>query len=82
MAAGLPVVASAVGGLPEALTHGGGILVPPNDPERLADALAILLTDEKQRRHMGTCARSVVEKHFLWSNVRQQYLAALEGSPA
>ena len=77
MAAGLPVVASSVGGLPEVLAHGGGILVPPNDPERLAAALASLLTDESRRRQMGSTARSAVEQHFLWSHVRRQYLDAV-----
>lgn len=77
MAAGLPVVASDVGGIPEVLAHGGGILVPPNAPERLAAALASLLTDGSRRRQMGSTARSVVERHFLWSNVRQQYLSAI-----
>lgn len=82
MAAGLPVVASAVGGLPEALAHGGGILVAPDDPELLADALGLLVTDSARRKEMGSYARAVVEKHFRWTHVRHQYLVALGGASA
>ena len=43
MAAGLPVVASRTGGIPEALAYGGGLLVPPNDVVALAAALQKLI---------------------------------------
>lgn len=79
MAAGLPVVASNVGGLPETLAHGGGVLVPPNDPERLAEALSTLADDQQCRRRLAQAARRAFEQHFRWSNVRAQYLNALEG---
>ncbi len=79
MAAGLPVVASKVGGLPEALAYGGGLLVPPNDPSALASALGSLVQDEHRRRQLGKEAREAIENHFLWSNVRAQYLSALQG---
>jgi glycosyltransferase involved in cell wall biosynthesis len=52
-AAGLPVVATAVGGIPEALAGGAGeLLVPPQDPEALAEALA-RLADPDLRRRLG-----------------------------
>lgn len=58
MAAGLPVVATRVGGIPEAVTDGQtGLLVPPRDPERLADALAALAADPDRRARMGRQAR-------------------------
>ena len=54
MEAGLPVVASDVGGLPELVVDGeSGVLVPPRDPEALAAALAGLLGDPGARRRMG-----------------------------
>ena len=54
MAAGLPVVACAVGGNPEAVVDGEtGRLVPPRDPERFADAMAELIADESKRRNFG-----------------------------
>lgn len=74
MAAGLPIVASEVGGLPEELQYGGGLLVPPNDPEGLANALESLIVDRAKCQAMGAEARFVLEKHFLWSSVRKQYL--------
>ena len=78
MAAGLPVVASNVGGLPETLAHGGGVLVPPNDPERLAEALYALATDDQLCKRLARAARQAFEQHFRWSHVRTQYLHALE----
>lgn len=54
MALGRPVVASAVGGVPEWLTDGEtGVLVPPGDVERLAAAVAGLATNEPLARRLG-----------------------------
>jgi glycosyltransferase involved in cell wall biosynthesis len=64
MAAGLPVVATAVGGNVEVLERGGGILVPPSDPHALADALVRLLTDPDLRARYGRQAREVVRDHY------------------
>ena len=65
MAAGLPVVASRVGGIPEAVVDGEtGLLVAPGDPEELAAALARLLDDPELRERLGAAGRSRVEKHF------------------
>lgn len=47
MAAGLPVVATAVGGVPDVLSDGCGALVPPEDPDALAGALADVLLDDE-----------------------------------
>ena len=61
MAAGLPVVATRVGGIPEAVTGGEtGLLVPPRDPERLSEAIAMLAADEEMRASMGRRARTRV----------------------
>ena len=79
MAAGLPIVASSVGGLPEALAYGGGVLVPPDDPRALAKALGNLAKDQDRRKELGHQARQTIEKHFLWSHVRAQYLSAVQG---
>jgi glycosyltransferase involved in cell wall biosynthesis len=65
MATGLPVVATAVGGTPEAVVDGEtGLLVPPRDPEALAAALERLIADEPLRRRMGAAGRARVEAHF------------------
>lgn len=58
MAAGVPVVATRVGGVPELVEDGvTGLLVPPRDPPALAEALAHLAGDADLRVRMGAAAR-------------------------
>ena len=65
MAAGLPVVATRVGGVPEAVVpEATGLLVDPGDDTGLAGALARLLDDPAARRAMGRAARQRVLDHF------------------
>ncbi|MEM9555764.1 MAG: glycosyltransferase [Acidobacteriota bacterium] len=65
MGSGCAAVASAVGGVPEALTDGEhGLLVPPADPDALATALERLLGDDALRRRLATAARRRVEDEF------------------
>ncbi len=65
MAAGLPVVASRVGGIPEVVLPGEtGILVPPSDAEALADAVAVLLDAPDLRAAMGQAGRARVLSDF------------------
>lgn len=65
MAAGLPVVATAVGGVPEVVVDGvTGLLVPPRDPQALADAILRLLRDPELRQRMGEAGRARVIAHF------------------
>lgn len=65
-AASVPVVASAVGGIPEIVQSGRtGVLVPaPADGAVLAQALADVLTDPDRRAHMAVAARRRYEEHF------------------
>jgi glycosyltransferase involved in cell wall biosynthesis len=54
MALGKPIVASDAGGIPDLVTHGiNGFLVPPKNPERLAESINILLHDKERRAKMG-----------------------------
>ena len=63
--AGLPVVASAVGGIGEAVTEGAnGLLVPAGNPGALAAALERLLADAPLRESMGAAARASYERRF------------------
>jgi glycosyltransferase involved in cell wall biosynthesis len=61
MAAGVPVVQTARGAFPELIeTTGGGLLVPPGDPQALADALQRLVHDPQLRLSLGQAGRSAV----------------------
>ncbi len=65
MAAGKPVVASSVGGLPEIVKHDEtGFLVEPNNPSVLAEALARLIGDPQLAQQMGQHGRERAEKFF------------------
>ncbi|CUU05293.1 MAG: glycosyltransferase [Fimbriimonadales bacterium] len=73
MAAGLPVVATAVGGVPELVEPGTGILVPPRDAEALAHAMETLCRDPALRQQMGQKARAVAQARFDIRTMAQQY---------
>jgi glycosyltransferase involved in cell wall biosynthesis len=65
MAAGLPVVATAVGGTPDVVVQGAtGLLVPPDDATALAAALDRLIYDPDLRRTMGAEGRRRVQARF------------------
>jgi phosphatidylinositol alpha-1,6-mannosyltransferase len=69
-ACGLPVVAGNSGGIPDAVRDGEtGILVPPEDPAALADAVCRLLTNRELATQLGQNGRRVVETHFNWDRV-------------
>lgn len=62
---GVPVVATNVGGIPEIVIDGmNGILIPPRDPQALAQAVVKLLKDEALRRKMGDAGREWVRDRF------------------
>ncbi len=64
MAAGLPIVAARAGAVPEVVPHGEvGLLVPPRDPEALADALLRVLEDPVLARGLGEAGRRRVESY-------------------
>jgi alpha-maltose-1-phosphate synthase len=65
MFAGVPVVSTTVGGIPELVVDGEtGILVPPDDPPALADAIERLLGDDALRARMGEAGRTRAVARF------------------
>lgn len=65
MASGLPVVATNVGGVPEAIINNvNGILVPPNNKNALRDAILILINNKELREKMGEAGRCNAIKYF------------------
>lgn len=74
MAAGLPIVGSAVGGVPTAVREGvNGFLVEPEDPGALAGALERLLNDPHLRRRMGDAGRKRYEASFTARQMTRRY---------
>jgi alpha-maltose-1-phosphate synthase len=76
MACGTAVVGSAVGGIPEVVDDGvTGLLVPPDDPAALADALNALLRDRDRARAYGDAGRARAVGEFSWSAIAAETVA-------
>lgn len=80
MAVGLPVVASEIDGPLEILTDGtDGRLVPDDDPDRLAEALAELISQRDAARRLGAAARQLVLTEYSPEELARRLEAALDG---
>ena len=72
MAAGLPIVASRVGGIPDLVKDGkNGLLVPPADASALAEAISDLLTDKEKRNRMGEAGKKMCRQYSAEAMVEQ-----------
>src|SRR5215211_3603528 len=79
-AAGTPVVASAIAGYADVVTDGhDGVLVPPADPQRLAEALQDLSDDRERLGRMGRAARATASE-YAWPRVAQRVVIVYEGT--
>ena len=79
MAAGLPSVATGVGGMPEIMRDGvDGLLVPRQDPEKLAAAFRTLASDEALRARMGAAARARAEAEYRLDQTVARYMSLYE----
>jgi len=79
MAIAKPVVATRVGGTPEAVEDGvTGLLVPPRDPKALAEAIIALLQDRERAEAMGQAGRERVERYFSAERMVQETEALYE----
>ena len=78
-ACAIPVVATNVGGLPEVVRDGEtGLLVPPEEPGKLAEALLTLIRDPERRVRMGHAGRAWVLERYCWQAGVEQMLQIYE----
>ena len=79
MACGVPVIATAVGGMIDSVVDGRtGVHVPPRDPERLAEAASALLADAPRRRAYGIAGVKRARRLYDWRRIGSQVLDAYE----
>ena len=75
----VPVIATNVGGIPELVVHQEtGILVPPEDPEKLTIAINNLLDNEEARRNFANNAFEFINKNFSWDVLLEKYTSLYE----
>jgi len=78
-AAGLPVVATRVGGLPSLIEDGvTGRLVAPNNPHQLAEAISDVLWDSQRATAMGLAARAFIAKEFSAARMAEETVAVYQ----
>lgn len=77
MAAEVPCVATAVGGIPELLAENRGLLAPPRDPVRLAEQMAALVSSPMLRAQLVSNATARVRQHYSLDVVADRYLDLL-----
>lgn len=76
---GRPVIATNVGGLPDAVEDGkSGFLVPPNDPEAIANAVMKFIASPNLTTEMGAYAKHLSETKFSWKTVAEKILVVYE----
>jgi glycosyltransferase involved in cell wall biosynthesis len=82
MAAGRPVVASRLGGLPFTVIDGAtGLLCEPGDVDDLGRKIEMLLDDEGLRERMGQAGRRRFEEHYAWPVIIERHYKPLLGEP-
>lgn len=64
MSYGIPVIATKTGGIPELLTEGAGILIPPKNPVAIADAIETLIKDRKKQSELGKAGKQRIIEQF------------------
>ena len=79
MSLGCPIVATAVGGIPELIKdQGNGLLVPPNDVRAMAEACRILFNDHALAARLGRQARQDCRDHYAPESIARQTIAAYQ----
>ena len=83
MACGCAIVGTRVGGIPEIVDEGRhGLLVPPEDPPALAEAILSLVRDAGKRRAMQSASRQRVLEHFTWARIAERTAEVYEKARA
>jgi phosphatidylinositol alpha-mannosyltransferase len=77
-ASATPVVASDIPGYRELVTPETGVLVPPDDPDALAETIAAVLADEEARAERGRAARELAASRYAWPLLARQLADAYE----
>jgi len=71
-----PVVATRVGGLPEEVEDGkSGYLVPPHEPDKLAQAILKVIEDPQRAAEMGAYARRLSETRYSWESIAEKMMS-------
>jgi glycosyltransferase involved in cell wall biosynthesis len=78
-AAGVPVICTSVGGIPEIVTDGEtGLLVPPGDPEALAERILFAIDNPSQIERMAKAGRERIRENFTWEKIARRYCSIYE----
>ena len=76
MSCGVPIVSSAVGGMPDTgVGDGPGRLIPPRNPQRCADPDNPILSNRRLRTSLGRAGRRRVEERYSWERVAEETAA-------
>jgi len=71
----VPIVATNVGGIPELISHNeNGLLVPPDQPKKLVDAINLLLSDKELGKKFANNGYDYVIKNFTWDSLLPKYI--------
>ena len=74
MAAGVPIIGSAVGGIPDFLTHEEtGLICDPHSPADIAEKIKLILDDDNLRKNIVKKARELVEEKYDWNKIVEDY---------
>jgi len=75
MSSGLPMIATNVGGIPEIIENGmNGVIVPPKNPEAIANQIINLIKDPELRTQLGTKARETILEKYTSEKVVNEYI--------
>jgi glycosyltransferase involved in cell wall biosynthesis len=79
MSCGLPIIATDVRGNRDLISNGkNGIIIPSRDPKKLAEAILMLLEDEKLGENLSKNARKTIEENYTWDIVSSKFLRCYE----